>query len=351
MATTTVVTRATKRLDSLTGVRFLAALIVFGFHARFHLPDGQLFLFSAGMTGVSLFYILSGFVMAWVYKPDDTVGAFYRRRFARVYPAYFVAVLMAISVSLIMRDFEPVELVAFTLLQTWSPDTAVHYAASPVFWSLSCEAFFYLLFPFVAGRISRLGRRQLLALAAGCIVAVIANGVVALGRLDDPIVQWLVYIFPPTRSLEFVLGIALGFLVRGGLRLRIQPWMAVALAVAVLIGAAWAPPSLRMVALTVIPFAVLILALASRDVEGRRGILAGRTGVALGAWSYCFYLIHGMLQGWTVRLATPELPAELALIVAFGLSIVGAWLMHRLIELPAERLLRPKRSAARLDAE
>lgn len=149
------------RLDSLTGVRAFAALMVFGYHAIHYLPGGELAFFGAGMTGVSLFYILSGFVLAWVYRPSDNPGLFYRRRFARIYPAYIVAVLIAIAVAVATRGFSTVDLAAFTLLQSWWPNPAVYYAASPVFWSLSCEAFFYLVFPLVSGHFARASARVL----------------------------------------------------------------------------------------------------------------------------------------------------------------------------------------------
>src|SRR3712207_2975549 len=51
------------RLDSLTGLRFFAAFAVFGFHAlRYGDQDLGTELFAAGATGVSFFFVVSGFV-------------------------------------------------------------------------------------------------------------------------------------------------------------------------------------------------------------------------------------------------------------------------------------------------
>jgi peptidoglycan/LPS O-acetylase OafA/YrhL len=340
------------RLDSLTGVRFAAALVVFLYHAGYYVPGGQLAVFGAGMTGVSLFYILSGFVMAWVLSADDRAILFYRRRFARIYPAYFIAVSAAITVSLVMRDFQATELSAYTLLQAWSPDPAVHYAASPVFWSLSCEAFFYAVFPFIAPRLARLNSRLLWAIAGSAVIAVMAIGAVASMFWDHEVVRWLAYIFPPTRLIEFVLGITLGLIVRRGFRLPIPVWLASIIAIASVLAASFAPGGLKVAAVTVAPFAALVVALAGRDADGGSSIFSSRALIELGVWSYCFYLVHAMLQGWTVRAGEfVGIPVAATLIIALGVSIVGAWLLHMAVERPAEKWLRPPRSGPRLDTD
>ena len=96
----------TARLDSLTGVRFFAALLVFGFHGVHYANTGELDVFSAGMVGVSLFYLLSGFVMAWTVREGDRPAAFYRRRFARIYPAFIAAWLLSLAMLLSRGLFE-----------------------------------------------------------------------------------------------------------------------------------------------------------------------------------------------------------------------------------------------------
>lgn len=125
------------RLDSLTGGRAIAAFLVFWHHGAEQIEGG----ISSGVVGVSLFYVLSGFVMAWTDPVSDTAWPFYRCRFARIYPVYFVAVTVAIAVAVLGGRFEPVDLAAYTLLQSWSPFDEVYFAANAVFWSLSREVF------------------------------------------------------------------------------------------------------------------------------------------------------------------------------------------------------------------
>ncbi|WP_344528181.1 acyltransferase family protein, partial [Streptomyces rectiviolaceus] len=76
--------RSRQKLPSLTGVRFFAAALVFFFHASlpevlgvFEDPgfaDGYAQALSkVGFVGVSFFFILSGFVLAWSARPEDTL--------------------------------------------------------------------------------------------------------------------------------------------------------------------------------------------------------------------------------------------------------------------------------------
>lgn len=50
------------------------------------------------MAGVSFFFILSGFVLVWSFRSSDTPGEFYRRRFARIVPAYVAMCVVALAV-------------------------------------------------------------------------------------------------------------------------------------------------------------------------------------------------------------------------------------------------------------
>ncbi|WP_255544132.1 acyltransferase [Micromonospora sp. ATA51] len=69
------------RLPSLTGLRWVAALLVFGFHvATMRIvaePDYQAvvdWLFTLGLSGVEFFFILSGFVLVWSYRDASAGG-------------------------------------------------------------------------------------------------------------------------------------------------------------------------------------------------------------------------------------------------------------------------------------
>src|ERR1700722_11488309 len=89
---------ARPRLLELTSLRFFAALHVMFFHAyamRAITVNGWLRQISSiGYVGVSLFFVLSGFILVYTYAGAPiAAGGFWRARFARVYPAYLFSLL------------------------------------------------------------------------------------------------------------------------------------------------------------------------------------------------------------------------------------------------------------------
>src|SRR5215471_16864355 len=93
-----------RRLPVLDGLRGIAALAVMAFHFNiFFLPQAQIFELLPFLTraylSVDLFFILSGFVMAYVYGDrlsDDRKShwlEFSRARFLRIYLLFFVSSL------------------------------------------------------------------------------------------------------------------------------------------------------------------------------------------------------------------------------------------------------------------
>ncbi|WP_368784602.1 acyltransferase family protein [Arthrobacter sp. 4R501] len=86
------------QLNSLTGLRFFAAMAVVLYHVHLYFPavSDSLAIFGYGYTGVSFFFILSGFVLAWSHRPNFRPGRFYWNRVARIWPLHLLTMLVAI---------------------------------------------------------------------------------------------------------------------------------------------------------------------------------------------------------------------------------------------------------------
>ena len=146
-------------IKSLTGLRIYAALLVFITHFLmfdyfFDVPKGSYFSFFEGLgaLGVSLFFILSGFILYINYlapgKPKLNAKLFYWARFSRIYPVFFVALLCAAPIQLFSNDTRPffsLFLPNLFLVQCWRPE--ICGIINPPDWSISNEAFFYAVFP------------------------------------------------------------------------------------------------------------------------------------------------------------------------------------------------------------
>lgn len=358
------------RLPSLTSLRWFAAFIVFGTHV-FPLIQGSSLeaayarVGQHGAVGVSFFFVLSGFVLAWTYRSGDSARAFYQRRFARIAPAYWVTSVLAFVVIAGVESDLTVSRVSraafsFVALQSWVPDARVYLGGNPVGWSLSDEVFFYALFPLVILAAVRMSPRGLL-LCAGSLVfftAVVAPLVLAPETASSGFRIWALKISPIVRISEFVIGMALALLLRSGVRvpqLRVLTSAAVVLSVLAYVAAGWVPTYLAIGSLTLVPFSLLIVCFAQRDLLGETGWLHSRWLVVLGQWSFCFYLVHQLV----IRVIADEVTISggaaarlvyvaAALILGIGLSAA----LYRFVEHPFERRLRgTHRTAAPVPAE
>jgi peptidoglycan/LPS O-acetylase OafA/YrhL len=340
------------RLPSLTGLRFLAAFVVFGFH----LHAGGLFagtgaegvleaVFGQGATGVGFFFLLSGFVLTWSARDGVPARVGIRRRAARVLPNH-VVVWVVVFAGLAWTGGVSVlsGVLGLFLLQAWVPVQSVYFGVNTPAWSLSCEAAFYAAFAWLLGLVDRVPRARLWPAAIGLMAAVVLVPVVAL-PLPAGLEYWFVYVFPVTRALEFALGMVLARIVRAGLWRGPSLWQAGALAVVGYVVSGHLPGTFGYVAGTVVPLALLIPAAAVADITGSRSTWRYHPVVFLGEVSFAFYLVHQVV----LRAAEAFGPRDVGLVGAIGISfalLVGAlapaWLLHRLVERPAQRrLLRP----------
>lgn len=152
-------------IPQLTFTRFLAAIAIVFFHYAaeifpFNIPAIHYFISHANL-GVCYFFVLSGFILSIVYEADffTRPGAnkkFFIARFARIYPVYLIALLLGIaSVWLYQHEkFSTASAISNALLiQAWIPLHLKTYNLPG--WSLSVEAFFYIIFPLLIYKVFR----------------------------------------------------------------------------------------------------------------------------------------------------------------------------------------------------
>lgn len=350
------------RLPSLTGLRFAAAFLVFGFHLQVaHLfpagSRGDTLLgktFGHGAIGVSFFFILSGFVLTWSARPGERARRTWRKRAAKIYPNHLVTALAALvavaggAASAAGGASLGVVVPNVLLVQSWSSDPDVYYGLNTVSWSLSCEAFFYLLFPWLLRGLTRLGERALWPLAAGLTVLTCCLPLVTLSW-SEPTAYWFLYVLPATRITEFCLGMVLARIVATGQWIRLPVWAAGLLLVAGYVAVGYVPVRFGYVAVTVLPLALLIPALATADVAGRRTLWSTRRAVWLGEVSFAFYMVHQLVIRFADKAmhvpatGDPGWGAAKVIAVELGMlagSLCAAALLWRIVERPLHDLLR-----------
>lgn len=324
----------------------------------------------AGGLGVAFFFVLSGFILTWTARDDDSATRFLRRRLVKIYPNYVLA--WCLAMLLFAASYTPVgtAITNLFMLQVWVPDFQVNFSVDPPSWSLGTEFFFYALFPLVLLGVKRIAAANLKYWACGVGLAVLATPVLVYLVLpsapaipNEPTVSvvqyWVGYILPPTRLLDFVLGILVARMVMAGRWRGIGMVPATILLVGAYVLSAYLPYLYGQSALFVIPAALLIAAVAVADIEGRWTPFRNRFMTWLGEVSFAFYLFHFIVLA-TLRMVLGEQlfsPGETValLCVALLVSVAVSGAVYTVFERPITRRWsspkRPKKSQSSEPAE
>ena len=157
----------------LNFIRFILALGVILFHyGTAYYPFDHGFLNTLIVNSsfrVSFFFFISGFVMCMVYARQEdrfTPMYFYKRRFSRIFPVYWLAFVFTVLAVVLIKDAAPkgLNLILHGLgLQSLNPGHVLDLNYPT--WSISVELIFYLIFPFLIKWILRCQIKKLLVIS------------------------------------------------------------------------------------------------------------------------------------------------------------------------------------------
>lgn len=356
------------RLDALTALRFVAAALIVVEHSagNFGFPDdlGSPFVLD---QAVSFFFILSGFILTYVYPtlPTPAIPRFLRARIARVWPGHVAAFLLLLLVAGTRAGRGDghgigITLANLTLVQSWIPVKASFFSYNTVSWSISTELGFYLLFPLLIRNWERSWRWKLplaLLLVAGLVTLINVTHLPASSGLRE---TGLLYVNPLGRAFEFTLGMTAAlwyqWLARHMILSRIVGTV-VEIGVLILVvtcmvnSAGWAARAgsvswigtagafwLKEIGCTCIAFAALIVVMALGKGAVSRA-LASPPCVLLGEISFAVYLLHPVvLKGFTNHTrAFLHIPVPLRYAMYWAITLLAAHLVWALVETPVRR--------------
>lgn len=190
-------------LPPLTGIRFFAIFHIFMFHlvslygsekpeemksmlSGFKDAPQTLVVFASnGWISTSLFFLLSGFILAYLYWGEDGQLVMTKRRFwllrgARIYPIHLIVMTIVLlmqvpwqlSQGMSLGVLVPSALATMALVQAWVPPWIPLWSWPT--WTISALVFLYLITPWLMRVLSRLSHRQLvIALVAMPFVSII----------------------------------------------------------------------------------------------------------------------------------------------------------------------------------
>ncbi len=200
-------------IDTLTSLRLIFALMVYLSHLC--MIDEEAFsthIFKEGYVGVSFFFILSGFIIAYNYTDrltNETCSKkeFWVARIARIYPLHLLTLVIALFTCGTFAATQPLSwahlLTSATLTNAYIPRSDFFFALNSPAWSLCCEQLFYLLFPFALPLVKS-PRKLVTALSAAILIVIIGSNIT-----PENYIKGVWYTNPITRLPDFIVGILL----------------------------------------------------------------------------------------------------------------------------------------------
>jgi peptidoglycan/LPS O-acetylase OafA/YrhL len=358
-----------QRIDFLDHLRGVAIALVFGIHA-FGESGGQmphwgqwfvdiihngrsylaLFPFTYGWLGVAIFFVISGFCIHLSYEQQHTKDfrTFFVRRFFRIYPPYFVAIVLF---SFVITPYQVTttlwDLITHVFLFNNLDKTSFHTINSS-FWTIGVEVQLYALYPFLVLVARRFGWGTALWLAATVTFSIKTYDFIQV-RLEDTLIPVPIWIWhgPFRYWFSWTLGAKLAddFLQRRTSMLsRVPVWVWPLLTI------------LSGILKPLEPFAWEFTALATGRVIAHllarplsQNFLAHpviRHFQTAGIASYSMYLLHQPVLSWLHRYVFPSsLTGDIHPFLIFLLCI-AAWVpilslagfLYRFIEIPSINL-------------
>ena len=364
------ITKNTRReLNALTSLRFFAAAMIVFFHCRglFGISE-QLVDSVPRAQAMSFFFVLSGFILVYVYPSFDRVSdirRFWVARFARLWPVHFAAFLLL--VVLLHKGLSWRALLNLAMINSWIPFTRCYMSYNWVSWAIATEFAFYLLFPFLLYKWERTWFIKLLAtgfLLIG-LIAFCNHLQIPYSSKED----WglslhaLIGVHPLGRLFEFVLGMVFALwwqkkLSRNHIGRSLGTILELLIFTLVIVVIyfrtdlvyivkkhySWVGPagivwlSRSGIVCLFYGFLVAVMALEKGVISW---LLASRLLVWLGQLSFSIYMVHQVLIRYYIKKADffSFVPDPVALVGFCCTLLLVAFLMRTLIENPCRRTL------------
>ena len=206
-------------IDSLTSLRFLVITLIYFHHLSYS--------FGFGPAGVTFFFVLSGFVIGYVYNLKfislvvEQVKLFYVKRLIKLYPLHIFTFLIAILL-LYLPYSKPLvatnifyTLCNFFLLQSYFPNGNQIFAFNALAWFLSDIVLFYLVTPFILFFLHKFqiakNLKFLLLLSLLLFFVEIALALLFSNKIASyTFGWWFIYISPYFRVFDYGIGLVFG---------------------------------------------------------------------------------------------------------------------------------------------
>lgn len=196
-------------IESLQALRAIAFIMIFLSHCNIQA--------SSGPMGVSIFLVLSGFLMQ--YNQNNKIDSpplgikeqlgFSIKKISKLYPLHIITLFIKCNC---FQEGLVKGSINLLLLQAWIPIPSWYFSYNAVSWYLSVYMFLLFCFPILYKKISKLKMREIILWL--CVVLTLSFIPIVVFKLIYPnirndIIKYYTYIFPLYRIIDFILGMML----------------------------------------------------------------------------------------------------------------------------------------------
>lgn len=347
---------------ALTGLRCVAAYLVFFHHFNLFPPGSLLNAFSKELNiGVSIFFVLSGFLIADRYQSNFSLSRSYLKvyflnRIARIYPLYFILTLLTFILApyaydkLNWQPYFTFEIFIYNITFLRGFFDSILFTGIMQGWSLTVEESFYLIGAPILF-LARFKFKLLFFLGFFLFVGIVLVQISKINATD--FVSSYYFMFNYTffgRIFEFAIGIFLSIAIQKNENHFVK-WSTLIGFIGLflsIIALSFYPDTymeinifrLSISNFTLPIFVALMLNGLIKEKTWVSKLLSTKTALVLGKSSYAFYLIHlGVLQILISNYLT-LFSSTIATILLFAMLIITSIILYYTVEEPLNKKIR-----------
>jgi peptidoglycan/LPS O-acetylase OafA/YrhL len=327
------------RILELDALRGIAALVVVVFHFSFKLSDK--IDFHWGITGVDLFFMISGFVILLTLKHTKTWKIFLVNRFSRLYPTYWTCVTITATFLLIFGD--GIKLKLLTLYLTNMTMFQLYFLQSnldPPYWTMIIEMLFYMymLFIFLIKELDRIE-----PISVGLLFFVFVYALLSALYPKAHLQNNVSYYIPIVNHFPlFCSGIVFYNIKFTGATKRRYFYLALCFIAQLCIFNAGGRSRYFVSIYEYVAILAIYFGLVYLFAVNKLKFIVNRVTLFFGNLSFSLYLIHQTI-GWAIIVFLRQyIHWSFAFAIALLLVILLAYFINRLVEVPATKYLRKK---------
>ncbi|HEY4617396.1 MAG TPA: acyltransferase [Flavobacterium sp.] len=349
-------------IKPLTSLRFFFAFIIFTHHLTFlskskasYLRWIHEYILKEGFIGVSFFFILSGFILAYNYRDsilDRNISKsdFYIARIARIYPVHLLCLLIAVPITLQNVSFDLSTWFAqlffnLTLTQSFIPIKYIYFSFNSPSWSISNELFFYLLFPFLIIWSSKIKEHKYKKAFLTMLVLLIP---ILMVIIPAEYYKSLFYVNPFFRVFDFIIGIMLfEFYLRIKKKQRTINYnlleiSSVTILILFFVFHTSVPLVMRYSVYYWIPMSLIILIFSFQNGAISR-FLSNKSLILLGEISFGFYMFHQLVLKYFINFNKLYFHIKneyVIILIMFALSLIISYVSFIWFEKPLNKYFK-----------